>query len=112
MEETNPIEDLRRWAAEIRAQAGAQPTRFALAPWVAPTLETHADHAERRERKALRRGLSTRYGQRRRQRAEGVAAVRHRRRQHAAWLLLVTIPLTRDAAAAVRAGGTLALTLV
>lgn len=44
---------------------------------------------------ALRRGLSTRYGQRRRQRAQGVARVRHERRRLAAWRLVHTIPETR-----------------
>lgn len=94
--ETNPIEDLRRAVQEIRAACGAAPPNlFFVSPAIPPALIDHAERAERRERKAVRRGLSTRYGQRRRQRAQGVARVRHERRRLAAWRLVHTIPETR-----------------
>lgn len=99
---SNPIEDLIQAVEIVRAQVGAQPDRIHVASWVAPTMDAHAARAERRERKALRRGLSTRHGQRRRQRAEGVAAVRHERRRLAVWRLTRTIPETLEMADALR----------
>lgn len=104
MTDTNPIEDLRRAVREIRAACGTTPPNMVLvSPAIPPALDAHADRAERRERKALRRGLSARYEQRRRQRAQGVAGVRHERRRTAARRLARSIPETR--ALAERMGG-------
>lgn len=94
--DSNPIEDLRRGIEEVRAACGASPPNlFIVSPAIPPALIDHAERAERRERKARRRDLSTRYGQRRRQRAQGVARVRHERRRLAAWRLVHVIPETR-----------------
>jgi hypothetical protein len=83
----DPIADLIAGVKAIRASIGPRPATLLFPEGFAERMDALIQRIVRRKRKALRLGLSSRYGQRRRQRAEGVALARNERRWRAArWL--------------------------
>lgn len=80
---SDPVADMIAAAKLIRSQTGAKRLFLRMPDGMPERIAELLAYAMQRHKKALRRGLSARYGQRRRQRAQGVAQTRHERRLRA-----------------------------
>ena len=86
------IAELRQAAATLRRSCNfAQPASILMHPEMLDRVTAAIDRAKARHEKRLRKPLlSGRYGKRRRQRAQGVARMRHMKREHSRrWLAMV-----------------------